>query len=62
MSKKIPTCEHCKKKKVRVIRFANEPNKISIGRLCDKCITVVCKNDEYSFLEKMHLLMFRDLP
>ena len=60
MSEEIPKCEHCEKNPVRVLQFA-EPKKFVIGRLCDDCVTQVTKSNELSFLEKMQLLMMREL-
>jgi hypothetical protein len=59
MSKKIPTCEHCKKKPVRVVRFEN-PTTYVVSRLCADCVTVVIKSD-LPFPDKMQLLKVREM-
>jgi hypothetical protein len=60
MKEETPTCEHCKKKPVRVVQFAN-PKAFVIGRLCDDCMSVVLKSD-LPFPDKMQLLRVRELP
>jgi hypothetical protein len=55
-----PTCEHCKRKPVRVVRFEN-PTTYIVSRLCEDCVSVVLKSD-MPFPDKMQLLKVRELP